>query len=246
MILAAAQTRPKRGDIEYNLNAHYLFCEKALEHNVQLIVFPELSISGYERENAHKYIFTPSDPRLQDLKDIAVARKLIIIAGAPIEMDNKHYIGTFILFPDGETSIYTKQYLHTGEELFYHSSFDFNPRFSVENSQFSLATCADIETKQHIIDASNTGSKFYVPSIFYTPGSIQAAHDKLSNYAKEFKMHILMSNFCGESYGSPSAGRSAFWNINGELIAQMDDKHAGVLILSNDTGSWKGAAINID
>jgi predicted amidohydrolase len=246
MILAAAQTKPKRRDIEHNLNDHYLLCEKAFEHNVDLIVFPELSISGYERENAHKYIFSPFDPRLQYLKDIAVSRKLIIIAGAPVEMDNKHYIGTFILFPNGETSIYTKQYLHTGEEQFYSSSFDFNPRFSIENAQFSLATCADIETKQHIIDANDTGSKFYVPSIFYTPGSIQAAHDKLSNYAKEFKMHILMSNFCGESYGSPAAGRSAFWNINGKLIAQMDDKHTGLLILDNGTGSWKGGTIDID
>ncbi len=245
MILATAQTSPKRGDIEYNLNEHYLFCKKAHEYHVQLIVFPELSISGYEREDAHKYVFSPSDPRLQPLKDIAIARKLIIIAGAPIEMANKHYIGTFVLFPDGKTSIYTKQYLHTGEEQFYYSSFDFNPRFFVENSQFSLATCADIENKQHIIDASAAGSNFYVPSIFYSPGSIQAAHNKLANYAKEFGIHVFMSNFCGESYGSPSAGRSAFWDTNGNLIAQMDDKHAGVLILDNSTGSWKGSALKI-
>ncbi len=50
MILAAAQTNPKRGDIESNLIDHYNLIELASKNQVDLIVFPEMSITRYEIE----------------------------------------------------------------------------------------------------------------------------------------------------------------------------------------------------
>jgi apolipoprotein N-acyltransferase len=52
MILASAQTKPKRGNIESNLNDHYNLIDLASQNQADLIVFPEMSITGYERENA--------------------------------------------------------------------------------------------------------------------------------------------------------------------------------------------------
>lgn len=57
MILAAAQIIPKQGDMDYNLNEHYRFIELAVENNVDLISFPELSISSYDREYADSLAF---------------------------------------------------------------------------------------------------------------------------------------------------------------------------------------------
>ncbi|MNT03543.1 hypothetical protein D3C72_1380860 [compost metagenome] len=47
-----------------------------------------------------------------------------------------------------------------------------------------------------------------------------------------------MANFGGESYGSPSGGRSAFWNNKGELIAQMGDSDSGLLLVEHKNDSW--------
>lgn len=68
MILAAAQTKPTRGDIEANLADHYRLIELAVQNEVQLIAFPEMSITGYERENAQKLAFKKDDSRLDHLK----------------------------------------------------------------------------------------------------------------------------------------------------------------------------------
>ncbi|WP_244284342.1 nitrilase-related carbon-nitrogen hydrolase [Flavobacterium oncorhynchi] len=50
MILAAAQTKPTQGNIEANLQDHYNLIEMAVQNGEQLITFPEMSITGNERE----------------------------------------------------------------------------------------------------------------------------------------------------------------------------------------------------
>ena len=57
MILAAAQTKPVRGDIEANLADHYRLIVLAVQKAANLIAFPEMSITGYEREDAEKVLF---------------------------------------------------------------------------------------------------------------------------------------------------------------------------------------------
>lgn len=245
MILAAAQTKPQRGEIEYNLEQHYNLCNKARDLNVELIVFPELSISGYEREDAYKYFFTPDDARLLTLKKISISGKMIIIAGAPIKIQTDLYIGSFIFSPEGKTSIYTKQYLHTGEDLYYKSSFDNDPQLIVKNNRVSFGICADVENVKHIRQARNKSSNLYIPSIFYTSESITKLHEKLSDYSKEYNMNILMSNFCGESYNLKAGGKSAFWNIRGKKISELNEEEPGILIIEGEGNEWNGKPIYI-
>ena len=46
--LAAAQTVPVRGDVEANLAQHVRLVRVAAEEKAQVLVFPELSLTGYE------------------------------------------------------------------------------------------------------------------------------------------------------------------------------------------------------
>ncbi|MCA1553072.1 MAG: hypothetical protein LC737_01705, partial [Chloroflexi bacterium] len=45
--IALAQISPRLGDISYNLSAHLLWIKRAVQEQADLIVFPELSLSGY-------------------------------------------------------------------------------------------------------------------------------------------------------------------------------------------------------
>lgn len=245
MILASAQTSPQKDNIEYNLKQHYALCEKAIESNVQFIVFPELSLSGYEREDAFNNFFTPDDARLRKLKRIAIAGNLIIVVGAPIKIKTSLFIGSFILFPDGSTSIYTKQYLHTGEEMYYNFSFEFDPQISLKSTKISLGICADVENIQHVREARNKGSKIYVPSVFYSQASISKLHEKLSNYAKDYHLNILMSNFCKESYNISAGAKSAFWDSNGNRIIELKENIPSLLMVEKTNSGWIGNSIVI-
>jgi predicted amidohydrolase len=45
--IALAQINPALGDFEKNLKKHIAFCDRAIKKNAELIVFPELSLTGY-------------------------------------------------------------------------------------------------------------------------------------------------------------------------------------------------------
>ncbi|WP_166922073.1 carbon-nitrogen hydrolase family protein [Flavobacterium poyangense] len=243
MILAAAQTKPKRGDIDFNLEDHYRLIKIAGQKGVHLIAFPELSITGYERENAAELAFTKDDPRIDTLKELAAAYNIIIVAGAPIQTETELFIGEFVIFPDHSVSIYTKQFLHEGEDEFFQPSFDYNPTVSLENQKIAFAICADIDNPLHPENASKKETSIYIASIFFSPNGIPNAYRNLQNYAQKHQMHVLMSNFSGESWGSPSAGKSAFWNNKGELVAQMNDSDSGLLVLENKNDNWTSEII---
>lgn len=243
MILAAAQTKPTRGDIEANLLNHYRLIALAVENRAQLIVFPELSITGYERENAHKWAFQKDDSRLDHLKKLAVENNIIIVAGAPIQIDSKLFIGEFIISPDNSVSIYTKQFLHEGEDEFFKSSFDYNPMINIKNKKISFAICADIDNSLHPENACKRDTDIYIASIFFSPNGISNAHHDLKNYAQKHKMNVLMSNFSGESWGYPAGGKSAFWNNNGELIAELNGSDSGLLLVENQNENWTSEII---
>ncbi len=51
MKIAAAQTKPIHRNIEANLAAHFHLATIAADKGVQLIVFPEMSLTGYQHES---------------------------------------------------------------------------------------------------------------------------------------------------------------------------------------------------
>jgi predicted amidohydrolase len=243
MILAAAQTKPKRGNITSNLLDHYRLITLAAENGANLIVFPELSITGYERENAADLAFLKDDYRIDHLRDLAADNDIIIVAGAAIQEESELYIGEFIIFPDGSVSIYTKQFLHEGEDKFFQPSFDYNPIITIEKQKISFAICADIDNPLHPENASKNNVSIYIASIFFSPNGIPNAYRDLQSYAEKHQMNVLMSNFGGESYGCPSGGKSAFWNNKGELVGQMNDSDSGLLLVENKNDNWSSQII---
>lgn len=246
MILASAQTNPKQGDIESNLIDHYNLIDLASKNQADLIVFPEMSMTGYEREKAKDLAFTETDSRLDRLRQLSADKKMMLIVGAPVMIRNDLYIGAFILKPDYSVSIYTKQFLHTGEEEYFKSSFDYNPIIKLKNEQISLSICADIDNTLHAENARKNGATIYLASIFFTPNGIPNAYKTLSNYASLYRMNVLMSNFCGQSWGLDSGGQSGFWDKNGKMISNMNDTDSGLLIIENIDNNWTGKKIKYE
>jgi predicted amidohydrolase len=238
MKIAAVQTKPIDGNIEANLAAHFHWATIAAEKGVQLIVFPEMSLTGYQREDAAQLAFIENDARLNKLKALAVDKNIIIVAGAPIQIEAQLHIGTFVLHPDNNTSIYTKQFLHQGEELFFTPNAEFNPTIQLEDELISLAICADITNPLHPANASKNKTTLYVTSLFYTPNGIAEAFQQLSHYAHLYAMNILMANYTGQSYIYEAAGQSAFWNNKGHLITQLKSNEEALLIVAKENNQW--------
>ncbi len=238
MKIAAAQIASKEGPEASNLEEHYRLIRLAAEQGVQLLIFPELSITGYTREHAAKQSFSPEDKRLQTLKALSVQSKMTLVVGAPIQVKDQLHIGSFILFPDGKQDIYTKQFLHPGEEISYSPSFAYNPHWSFESEKVALAICADIDHPVHAEQAKANGASLYLASIFFSKNGIAKGHSALGTYAKEYGLHVLMSNFTGPHWNTESAGQSAFWNRDGVMLGALDCDSVGLLIAEGEKGNW--------
>ncbi len=61
--VAVAQISSIRGDIDNNIKTHVNATIKAREEGVSLLVFPELSLTGYELDLAKTLAFTVDDVR---------------------------------------------------------------------------------------------------------------------------------------------------------------------------------------
>lgn len=230
MLLAAAQFKPTDNDYAANLQQHLRMSEKAADAGAQVILFPEMSLTGYVMETAAAQAIAPGDAKLQPLQQLAVRRGITIIAGAPVQNGNQLHIGSFIFQADGQNTFYTKQFLHGRESDFFTVSNAHNPLLLIGNQRIANAICADITHAEHPKAAQQLHPTIYAASIFYTPGGIAEAYEQLGYYARTYRMHVLMANYCGSSYTYEAAGRSACWNANGEVIAALDATSEGLLL----------------
>lgn len=237
MVIAAAQFEGSN-DFKANLAAHEKLILEAAQNKVDLILFPEMSLTGYCREEGQSLAFAMNDKRLSSLQKLAKQTNIILIIGAPILIKTALYIGAFIIQPNHSLKVYTKQYLHDGEALFYSSSFNYNPILNLKGEKISLAICADIDHPQHQKQACLNKSSLYLPGIFFSKGGIQKGHDLLCEAAQKYNMPILMSNFTGKHWNLEAGGRSAFWDQYGNLVAELGTQDTGLLIAQKINTDW--------
>ncbi|MCP4148827.1 MAG: hypothetical protein GY757_13860 [bacterium] len=84
MKIRAIQFSPTLGNISKNLDFHLKEIDNAIADNIELIIFPELSISGYHMKDIlFEITMKPEDEFMLKFKELS--RKIDILIGAPLE-----------------------------------------------------------------------------------------------------------------------------------------------------------------
>lgn len=218
MLLAVAQSIAQPGNLAQSIQDHLRLARNAAEQGAQLVVFPELSLTGYRRTLTNADAIASTDRRLQPLQDLADRHAIIISAGAPIAAATGLQIGAFSFLPSRGVQSYSKQYLHAGEEVAF-TPGNGGEALWLAGQTVCLAICAEITHPQHAQAAADSGAAIYAASCFITPAGY--AHDAalLAGYARTHHMVVLMANYGAATGGWPAAGRSAIWAADGTLLA---------------------------
>lgn len=119
MKLCAAQIRPRGGDVQANIEQHVRCIDRAISCGANLIVFPELSLTGYEPTLAQDLVIDPDDARLSELQAISDSAQITIGVGAPTRGNSGICISMILFHPHGDKQIYSKEYIHADEEPFF-------------------------------------------------------------------------------------------------------------------------------
>jgi predicted amidohydrolase len=237
--------------VDANLEQHARLIEAAAREGVDVLVFPELSLTGYELDLARQLAFTESDPRLAPLVDLAARHGINLIVGAPIRVDSHLYLGAFILAPDRSIDFYTKHHLGAFSpadsadgivpppERSVFEPGERNPPVTFGGNMAAVAVCADTAHVSHADYAARRGANTYLASMFVIPSDLGKDMANLRGYASRHSMAVAFANYGGPSGGLPAAGRSAIWSQTGELLTQLDEAGTGVALASEDREGWR-------
>jgi predicted amidohydrolase len=236
--MAAAQSASVPDDILANIDHHLTFIDAAAGVKTQLLVFPELSLTGYDLPGMAGAALTADDARLDPFRERAQRHAMTIVAGAPlVNRGGMPYIGVIAFHPDGRSTTYRKHFLHDGEEQFASAGSAISQIIDVSGVPVALAICADTSRQQHPHAAAVAGATLYVAgSVISTAGYAKEA-SLLSGYARLFHMGILLANHAHETGGYTCAGRSAVWLPDGQLLVEAPGQGEFLVLADEDSGS---------
>lgn len=233
MKLCVVQTRPVKGDIEKNIGNHKRLIELGISNGAELIIFPELSITGYEPELAEVLAINADDRMFGDFQEISNSKQVKIGVGAPTKTDRGVCISMILFHPNEPRQVYSKKYLHDDEIPFFVAGE--NESNLVAHTNIAISICYELSVQQHADEAVKSGAGVYIASAVKTPAGVDKAIARLSEIAKTYSMPVLFSNCIGISGGYECNGRTSAWNRKGILIGQLGETNEGILIMDTVT-----------
>ena len=249
--IAVAQTTPVRGNVGANIDQHLLLARLAARQGARVVLFPELSLTGYELDLAADLGMREDSPVFGPLAEFAANHSVILIVGAPIRRESVLYLGALILYPDGRRELYTKQHLAAFREQDAPDGVVPPPEASVfepgqhaplvdfDGNVGALSVCYESMVASHPEAAAGQGARTYFSSQFGIPDHIAFKIAVLQKHAKRFGLLVPLANFGGATGGLPAGGGSGFWSEQGELLTQLPSAGAGVAVALEEAQGFR-------
>ncbi len=106
------------------------------------------------------------------------------------------------------------------------------------------AICYESLLPEHAASVALNGVDLYMASTAKSKDGVLKAYQHYPVIARQHGMVVMMCNAVGHADNFISAGMSAVWNKNGDIIRQLDEKMQGLLIVDMDT--HETVVINMD
>jgi N-carbamoylputrescine amidase len=216
-------------EIDRNLDRIESFVHEASVMEVDVICFPELSITGYVfSDPLHGYHKSRVGDIVERVSGMAEEKSLIIIAGM-IEMaeEGKPYISQIVAGPDGLLGIYRKTHLSPPERLKYQAG-DSIGIFKYGDMIFGVQLCYE----SHFPEISTVMALNGAEIIFLPHASPRGSpEEKIESWLRHLTarafdnaLFVVACNQVGDSQeGLSFPGAAVVLNPAGRVIAQYDE-----------------------
>ncbi len=231
--IGLAQIHPKLADVPANLDKHVHYIDRAKAADVDLLVFPELSLTGYNLQDlVYEVAARPvmDDPNFRVL--LMASREMDIVVGF-VNEDDRHrfYIASAYLSGGEVVHLHKKIYLPTYalfDEGRYFAWGDSVQAFDTRFGRFGMLICEDFwhVSPPYLLWLDGADVLLLMSA---SPGRGLDSGDRLASarwvelvnraYASQFTDYVVHCNRVGYEDGLNFWGGSMITNPDGETVA---------------------------
>lgn len=254
-----AQINPRLGDVQANLALHLDCIEEAAGQGVELLVFPELSLTGYRlRDLAFEVAIRPSPRDSVFARLLDASRDMDVVVGF-VETDRrqKFYISSAYLARGELVHLHRKVYLPTYgmfDEGRYFAWGDAVRAFDTRFGRVGLLICEDFwhMSPPYLLWLDGADILILMSS---SPGRGLATEQKIGSarwvehinqaYASIFTNFVIHTNRTGFEDGVNFWGGSTVYDPEGVLLAQGPHYEDGLVTARLDLNQLRRTRIRL-
>src|SRR6185295_2329372 len=258
MRAALAQIAPKLADVASNLDLHADVARRAAAGGAELVVFPELSLTGYVlMEAAPETAIRLDSPEMKRLAD--VSRTAAIAVGFVEEAPGGRYFNSAAFLDRGElVHVHRKVYLPTHgifDEARHFAAGDRMRAFDTRFGRVGMLVCRDFwhlgpayvlacqDIDMLLVLSASPGRGVSGDDVrFKSTVSVSLLGDV---YARSFGCHVLHANRAGVEEGVTFSGASEAFGPRGERLARAKDLDVDLAFVDVDPAARRSARLTM-
>lgn len=200
-------------DLEKNLAKIKNFIEKS---QGELVVFPELSLTGYQRFLEREKI----EKALEELKEFVKRFSKKILLGAPFFKNDQVYNAVYLVSSQKAEVVAEKITLFPGiDDLFGFSSGTLRKELTLKGFKIGLIICFELRSPEIARSLIREGINLLVVLAQWPKVRISHWETLLQARAVENQVYVAGVNALGDLKGLELGGNSSFFSPQGEKLA---------------------------
>ena len=224
MKIAAAQIACALGDVDANLGKIRDFVSRAKDAGSELVVFPEMTDTGYSMPVIQKHATDWTKGAVPNLKKIAKEFSIAIICGVSERVEKSIYNSQVFVDANGEiVAKYRKSHLFTPAPIEEHKCFSPGNQltdFAHDEFRLGLGICYDLRFPEfcRALAVEKNVNAFIISSAWPFP-RVEHLRTLATARAIENQSYVILSNRVGTDDGVTFCGSSAIIDPYGVIVA---------------------------
>ncbi len=246
----------EKADIAGNLQAHSCYVDEAESKGIDIIAFPEASITGYVDRNLDKYpgvIIRPDGAEMDALCRMTEGRNLAVLAGfIEANPDGKPFITQAIIRNGQVTGYYRKRTIVDEDNDWFLPGKTYGV-FTHDSLNFGIAICSDIANEDVFAESARNGARIVFE--LAAPGLLdeQATRDwqagfewwqgscrkHMPGYARKYDIWIAVATQAGRTIDEDFPGGGYLFSPEGQCVYATPDWSPGTVYLTVDLNTHR-------
>jgi len=220
MKIALYQGAGKPARVDENLAIIQRKATSAAEQGADLIIFPELFLSGYNIGKTVQDLAEEADgPAAQKAAHTAREANIAMLYGYPERRDTEIYNSALLIDRKGHTRAnYRKTHLYGSYEKSCFKPGDSLVIAELEDMNIGVLICYDIEFPEAVRALVNAGAEFVAVPTALMEGYCRVAEHIVPTRAYESEIFVAYVNRCGIEGDTTYCGRSCLVGPDGREI----------------------------